>query len=76
MPEPLGSMPKVGGVPQRKDDMKIAFGKEPPTWESEVVMRPIEQEASELEAQGWRILWLSEVEALAIKGEMPEVGGV
>jgi hypothetical protein len=44
-------------------------GKEPLTWESEIVMKPIEQVAAEHEQQGWRIVWKSEVEALAIKGE-------
>jgi DNA primase len=32
-------------------------------------MKRIEEVARELEAEGWRILWQSEVEALAIKKE-------
>lgn len=61
-----------GDCGEGEDDMKIALGREPLTWESEVVMKPIEQVASELERQGWRILWQSEVEALAIRGEASE----
>ena len=56
--------------------MKSLFGKEPLTWECEVLMKPIEQVASELERQGWRVLWRSEVEALAIKEQVPEGQGV
>jgi hypothetical protein len=36
-------------------------------------MKPIEQVAQELGAQGWQILWQSEVEALAIRGPDPGV---
>ena len=32
------------------------------------MMKPIETVAHELEEQGWRILWKSEVEAIAFKG--------
>ena len=39
------------------------------TWESEVLMKPITQVADELEQQEWRVIWLSEVEAVAIKKE-------
>lgn len=61
-----------GGCNAGEDDMEVAFGEEPLTWESKVVMKPIEQVASELKGQGWRIIWQSEVEALAIKGECSE----
>jgi len=47
--------------------MKAALGKEPLTWDSEVVMKPIEEIARELEREGWHIFWESEVEAVAIK---------
>jgi len=53
------------------DIMKKAFSKEPLTWGSATVMKPISEVARELEGQGWQILWQSEVEALAIKGEAP-----
>jgi len=32
-------------------------------------MKPIEEEAKELEKEGWQILWTSEVEAIAIGGD-------
>ena len=51
--------------------MKVAQSKGTPTWDSEVVMKPVEEVARELESQGWTILWQSEVEALAIRGEAP-----
>jgi len=54
-------------------DMKATCRKELSTWESEVVMKPIDEVAKELEGQGWRILWRSEVEATAIRGEAPEM---
>jgi len=38
------------------------------TWKSEVVMKPVDEVSRELEQQGWRVLWQSEVEAIAIKG--------
>lgn len=56
-----------GNCSKGQDNMKAAFGKEPLTWKSEVVMKPVTEVASQLEQQGWRILWKSEVEALAIK---------
>lgn len=56
-----------------ENDMKMAFGKEPLTWGSEIVMKPIEEVARELKAQGWEIIWQSDVEALAIKTETPGV---
>lgn len=62
-----------GDCNEGEDDTKTAYGNEPLTWESEVVMKPIEQVASELEDQGWRMLWQSEVEAIAIRNEAPEV---
>lgn len=46
--------------------------KERPSWDTEVVMKPIEEMANELEAEGWHILWKSEVEAIAIKDESLE----
>jgi hypothetical protein len=52
---------------QEEDDMKAALGKEPLTWDSEVVMKPIEEIARELEREGWHIFWESEVEAVAIR---------
>ena len=42
--------------------------KEPSKWNSEVVLKPVEEIARELENEGWRILWKSEVEAIAIRG--------
>jgi len=45
--------------------------KRPLTWNSEVVMKPIEEIARELETEGWQILWKSEVEAIAVKNKMP-----
>lgn len=57
---------------EEKDHRKAMFDEEPLTWDSEVVMKPIEEVANELETQGWQILWQSEVEALAIRGGAPE----
>jgi len=40
--------------------MRVAQGKEPPAWDSEVIMRPVEEVARELESQGWintQIAW-------------------
>jgi hypothetical protein len=56
------------------EDMSAVSGKEHPTWNSEVVMKPIEEMARELEMQGWHILWQSEVEAIAIKAKTIEDG--
>lgn len=49
------------------EHMSAMSGEERPTWESAVVMKPIEEIAKELESQGWRILWKSEVEAIAVR---------
>jgi hypothetical protein len=57
-----------------EDDMKVAVGKEPVSWEADIVMKPIEEVAKDLEAQGWHILWQSEVEAIAIKAKTIEDG--
>ena len=54
---------------EEKEPMSAVFGEEPLTWDSEVVMKPIDEVAKELETRGWHVLWRSEVEALAIKGE-------
>ncbi len=51
------------------EDMCAASGEKPSTWNSEVVLKPINEVAEELEAQGWRVLWQSEVEAIAIKND-------
>ena len=40
---------------------------EPHIWRTEVVIKPIENVAKQLEAGGWHILWKSEVEAIAVK---------
>ncbi|MFC1865709.1 CHC2 zinc finger domain-containing protein [Chloroflexota bacterium] len=50
-------------------DKALGFGGEPLTWNSEVVMKTIEEVAKELKMEGWHISWLSEVEALATKGK-------
>jgi hypothetical protein len=47
-------------------------GEEHITWTSEVVMKPINEVAMELQREGWHIVWKSEVEALAIKDEALE----
>jgi hypothetical protein len=36
-------------------------------WDTEVLMKPIAEVAKELEADGWDIIWSSEVEAIAVK---------
>ncbi|MFC1930182.1 CHC2 zinc finger domain-containing protein [Chloroflexota bacterium] len=36
-------------------------------WDTEVLMKPIGQVVKELEAEGWDVLWASEVEAIAVK---------
>lgn len=51
------------------EDMCATSSEKPPTWNSEVVMKPINEVVEELEAQGWRVLWQSEVEAIAIKDD-------
>ena len=51
------------------EDMCATSSEKPPTWNSEVVMEPINEVVEELEAQGWRVLWQSEVEAIAIKDD-------
>ncbi len=61
---------------QENKDMNTALGKEPTTWNSEVAMKPIEEMAKELEAEGWRIFWKSEVEAIAIKDKALEAGAL
>lgn len=53
--------------PEAKEDTNAMPSRGPCTWDSEVVMKPIEQVTRELEKQGWHILWTSEVEAIAIK---------
>ena len=35
-------------------------------------MKPIEDVAKALQSEGWRILWASEVEAIAIRGDGPQ----
>ena len=56
--------------------MKTALGKGSLTWKSEVVMKPIEEVAKELEGQGWRIIRQSEGEAVTIRSEPPEAQDV
>ena len=51
--------------------MKKVAGKEPLTWNSEVVMKPIEEIAKDLEREGWHVLWTSEVEAIAVRDKYP-----
>jgi hypothetical protein len=53
------------------EDMKKVAGKESLTWESEVVMKPIEEIARDLEKEGWQVLWTSEVEAIAVRDKYP-----
>ncbi len=57
-----------------ENGMSVEPGNEPPTWETEVVMKPIEEIAKELEAEGWHISWKSEVEAVAVKDEALKAG--
>jgi hypothetical protein len=57
---------------QEDEDMKAVLGREPPAWNSQVVMKPIEKIARELEQEGWHIFWESEVEAFAIKNKALE----
>ena len=40
-----------------------------PSWRSEVIMRPIDQVARDLEQEGWHVLWTSEVEAIAVQSK-------
>jgi hypothetical protein len=40
-------------------------------WDTEVLMKPISEVAKELEAEGWDIIWSSEVEAIAVKKKEP-----
>lgn len=47
--------------------MKKDENKEPYTWRTEVVMKPIEYVANQLQTEGWHIFWKSEVEAVAVK---------
>ena len=58
-----------GDCAQEDGNMNAVPNKEPVTWNSEVIMKPIEQIARELEAEGWHILWKSKVEAIAVKKE-------
>jgi hypothetical protein len=60
------SKQKTDPVEESKD-MNAVFGKKPITWDSEVVMKPIEEIARDLEKEGWRIFWKSEVEVISIK---------
>jgi len=41
-------------------------------WRTEVVMKPIDHVAKQLQADGWHILWKSEVEAIAIRDNASE----
>lgn len=50
-------------------DMSAVSNKNPQGWNSKVVMKPIRDVARELEEQGWHLIWKSEVEALAVRGE-------
>ena len=59
---------RTGDCRQESGNMNGSEEKESPSWDTEVLMEPIEEVARELEAQGWRILWKSEVEAIAIRG--------
>ena len=54
--------------------MKSASGKERLTWDSQVVMKPVEEIARELAADGWHLFWKSEVEAIATKDKASEAG--
>lgn len=36
-------------------------------WDTEVLMKPIGQVVKELEAEGWDVIWSSEIEAIAVK---------
>jgi hypothetical protein len=54
--------------------MKSALGKKHLTYYSQVVMKPIEEIARELAADGWHIFSKSEVEGIAIKDKALEAG--
>jgi hypothetical protein len=61
------------GCPEKdRKDMSTESGKDRLPWNSEVVMKPIEDIAKELEGEGWHIFWKSEVEAIAIKDKALE----
>ncbi len=40
-------------------------------WDTEVLMKPIGEVVKQLEAEGWDIIWSSEVEAIAVKRKGP-----
>ncbi len=52
---------------EEKQDMSILPDNDQQKWDTEIVMKPIGQIAKELEAEGWDIIWTSEVEAIAVK---------
>jgi len=52
---------------EENKDLNTVLKKKDITWDSKVVMKPIEEMAKDLEGEGWRIFWKSEVEAIAIK---------
>ncbi len=54
---------------EETEDISATFSEEQVTWNSEVVMKPIEEVARELKGQGWRVLWKSEVEAIAMRDD-------
>jgi hypothetical protein len=54
-----------------KEMEDISLDHNSPEWDTEVVMKPIGEVAKELEAEGWDVIWSSEVEAIAVKRKGP-----
>ncbi len=52
---------------EEEENMDMPTDRESQKWDTEVVMKPIREIAKELEAEGWDIIWSSEVEAIAVK---------
>jgi hypothetical protein len=52
---------------EEEENMDMPTDRESQKWDTEVVMKPIREVAKELEAEGWDIIWSSEVEAIAVK---------
>ena len=56
---------------EEREDMTEVPKHDSQKWDTEIVMKPIDQIARELEAEGWDIIWSSEVEAIAVKNRKP-----
>ena len=54
--QPLFTPEEVWAMRRPLKKMRTASGNEPLTWESEVVMKPIQDVAKELEEKGWTTL--------------------